>query len=171
MDKFIFDLDYTLYNRRDNINAINTHMYYDSFFKKPFLKHLLSELKKDYYLFTNGNSSHADFVLNKMDINKFFPDKKIMARDKMDNLLKPDLQTYERAINQFNICPIKDSVYFFEDTIENLQTSKKHFGWNTILIGDYKSKPVGVDYIFPHIEDALLFFLFTNKKNNRTLLT
>ena len=117
MEKYIFDLDYTLYNRRDNINEINTQMYYNSFRKKPFLKHLLSELNKDYYLFTNGNSIHADFVLKKMDVNKFFPYNKIMARDKMENLLKPDIQTYQRVINQFNICPVKDTVYFFEDTI------------------------------------------------------
>ena len=170
MEKYIFDLDYTLYNRRDNINEINTQMYYNSFRKKPFLKHLLSELNKEYYLFKNGNSIHADFVLKKMDVNKFFPYNKIMARDKMENLLKPDIQTYQRVINQFNICPVKDTVYFFEDTIENLQTSKKYFNWNTVLIGDHRSKPKGVDYVFPHIEDALLFFLFTKKHNSGMLL-
>ena len=167
MDKFIFDLDYTLYGKRDNICEINTQNYYNSFSKKPFLTQLFQELNKKYFLFTNGNSIHADFVLKKMGIKNFFPNKKILARDKMDELLKPNPRTYDICINKFNIHP-KDTIYFFEDTIVNLQEAKK-YGWITILINDKQIRPKVFDYVFPHIDFSLLFFLFTNKLKNGQL--
>ena len=75
-DKFIFDLDYTLYTIHDHIDTEDEHQYYSSFKKKPFMNHLLNKLKNK-YIITNGTRSHAlEIVKNmhrpifKLDINK-----------------------------------------------------------------------------------------------------
>ena len=162
MAKYIFDLDWTLYNNRDIIDESSTEAYYNSFKRKLFLIELLRELNEDVYIFTNSNTMHAIHVLNKLGLKKFFPDDHIITRD--DTIyLKPHPAGYYKVIHDFNISS-SDKVYFFEDAIENLVTAKK-FGWDTVLVGsNNKTKyPNYIDYIFPHIEEALLFILVKKK--------
>ena len=177
MKKYIFDLDFTLYNGRDSINeSAGEEEYYNSFKFKPFLKELLVKFYGEVYIFTNANTFHATEVLTKMGLREFFPDNRIVSRDNtkisrafLDNsnrvlyadvyFLKPKINGYNTVIKKFNIVAT-DEVYFFEDTFENLKTAEK-FGWKTVLIYNDSTKILrnSVDYAFSHIEDALLFFL------------
>lgn len=161
MKKFIFDLDWTLYNRRDNIDESSNEAYYNSFKRKPFLKNLLKELKEDIYIFTNGNTIHAVEVLTRLGLKELFPNERIISRDNI-KYLKPHPIGYYKVIQDFKISRT-DEVYFFEDTIQNLLMAKK-LGWKTILISDHKTEYCNyIDYTFSHIEEALLFFLVKKK--------
>jgi len=166
MKKFIFDLDWTLYNRRDNISESSMQEYYNSFKPKIFLIELLRELNENMYIFTNGNTAHAITVLDRLGLKEFFPSEHIITRDDIQ-YLKPHPSGYHQVTNDFQIYN-GDEVFFFEDTVVNLVTAK-NFGWNTILVGDNKFKHYNnVDHIFPHIEEALLFFIVKKKfENNR----
>ena len=161
MKKFIFDLDWTLYNKRDNINESTHETYYNSFNLKIFLRELLRELNEEVYIFTNGNTSHAIEVIGKLGLKEFFPPEKIITRDDIQ-YLKPHPEGYGKVIDKFKIYR-EDEVFFFEDTYTNLITAK-NFGWKTILVGGNKfNYNSSVDFIFPHIEEALLFFIVTKK--------
>ena len=49
--------------------------------------------------------------------------------------------------------------YFFDDLFENLQSAKS-IGWKTIWINiNYIEKPYYVDYAFPNIHTAVMYFL------------
>ena len=161
-DKFIFDLDYTLYTIHDHIDTEDEHLYYSSFKKKPFMNHLLSKLKNK-YIITNGTRSHALEIVKKMDLKHFFSKKNILSRDDMKGTMKPDVIPYIIANNKFKLKP-HDNVYFFEDMVENLVTAKRFLGWNTVLISsEIVDIPSGVDYVFETIENALQYLI--SKKN------
>ena len=162
MKKYIFDLDYTLYNNRDNIDNSSEINFYKSFRPKFFLYQTLQNLNEKTYIFTNGNTPHANFVLNKMGLKKFFPQKNIITRDDISKI-KPHSEGYLLATKKFKLKKT-DDIYFFEDTYENLKTAK-FFGWKTVLISPIKP-PGPVDYYFTNIEDALLFFLVNKKFEN-----
>ena len=176
MVKFIFDLDYTLYGLRDNINTShNMDMYYNSFKPKMFLKSLLKQIhklsgeKNEFILFTNGNEEHAKTVLKKLNLSELFNTGKIFARDTFEDvygeLLKPNPIMYKLVIDK---CQIKkgEPVFFFEDTIENLSVSK-NFGWTTILINPDRKHSDKVHYSFSHIEEALLFLIVKKNFDNK----
>jgi FMN phosphatase YigB (HAD superfamily) len=161
MVKYIFDLDHTLYSSNDCVeNDANPLKYYNSFKHKNFLKQLLSNIDYNKYILTNANLAHAKDVLKRLDLSKQFKD--IISTDE-SNCLKPDPIMYSMAVKRFKIKP-KEVVYFFEDQRDNLLVAKRDFNWVTILIINEKiAKPAYVDYIFPKIEDALLFFTIKNK--------
>ena len=169
MVKFIFDLDYTLYSANDLIETDTSHIYYNSFTPKNFMKHLLTQIPYDKFIFTNGSFSHAEIVLDKLSIKNQFND--VLSTDMVFNRLKPEIIMYEAAIQKFDIKKNED-VFFFEDSDDNLKIAKNKFNWNTILISPVSigRKPKYVDYIFKTIEEALLFFIvrdkFSKKKFN-----
>ena len=146
-------------NYRSNIDNSSEVNFYKSFKPKYFLHNTLKNLNEKTYIFTNSNSVHANFVLNRLGLKQFFPKKNIITRDDLNNI-KPYCEGYVLAIKKFNLKKT-DDVYFFEDTYANLETAKR-FGWKTVLISP--NKPIkNVDYHFTHIEAALLYFL-VNKK-------
>jgi len=158
MNKYIFDLDWTLYSEMD-ISFINTVDFYDSFKEKLYLNKLLKKLTGQKYIFSNGNREHVRHVVNKMELNPIFKESDIAYSELYDNKLKPDIYAYKYVINKFKIND-NDSVFFFEDSIENLETAKK-LGWITILIGSINdNKPSYVDYHFSNVEIAILFIIY-----------
>jgi len=159
MKNYIFDLDYTLYSSND-IDLTNTQIFYNSFKDKKFLNKLLKKLKGNKYLFSNGNKAHVDHVVKKMKLKGFF--KNIANSDEFE-MLKPDNKAYDYVIDKFKLNK-KDPTYFFEDTLENLDTAKK-YGWKTVLIdedGEFKKTPKNVDFKFKNVEQALIFFININ---------
>jgi FMN phosphatase YigB (HAD superfamily) len=162
MVKYIFDLDYTLYSSNDVIDNTTSVEFYDSFKPKYFMNHLLDELNGNNYIFTNGNFEHAMTVVKKMNLATNFKD--ILSRDMVNENLKPDPQVYDEAIKKFKIRK-NETVFFFEDSIENLISAKQFFNWNTVLIDPkYRGKKDEfLDYVFPTIEEALLFFVVKQK--------
>ena len=71
----------------------------------------------------------------------------IHARDTL-NALKPGIESFDRIIQKVGITP-RDKVVFFEDTIENLITSKS-YNWITVLISPRKNLLPEVDFCFPN---------------------
>ena len=160
MNHWLFDLDYTLYSSFD-ISEKNKNTYYKSFGKKPLLNKLIKELNGRKYIFSNGNYKHVNDVLTKMKLKSVF--NKIATADEYKNELKPCIKCYKYVSHKFKLDHEKDNIYFFEDSLKNLQTAKK-LNWITILINPNKNKFKNykdVDYIFPNIESAI--FHFTKK--------
>ena len=166
MVKFIFDLDYTLYSANDCIETDNSNIFYNSFKKKKFMNHLLRQIDYEKYIFTNGSYSHAELVLKKLENEEMFKD--VVSTDMVLDNLKPAPIMYEAAIKKFNIKK-GEEVFFFEDSIENLEMAKKRYNWNTILIepNSFGKKSKYVDYRFKTIEEALLFFIVREKFNKK----
>lgn len=160
MTNYIFDLDYTLYDSQD-VDVTNTKIFYNSFKDKKFLNKLLKNLKGNKYIFSNGNKAHVDYVVKKMNFNDIFID---IANSDEFEMLKPNTEAYDYVIDKFNI-KNDEVTYFFEDTLENLETAKE-FGWKTILIDEenkLKKNPKFVDFKFKSVEQALLFFNNVNQ--------
>ena len=161
-NKYIFDLDYTLYTNRDHSNTEDEQQYYSSFKPKSFMTKLLKKIENK-YIITNGTKYHAESVLFNMKLDKLFSKNNIISRDDMKGTMKPNTLPYLIANKKFEI-KYHDTVYFFEDMIDNLIVAKKYFGWKTILIDpEMKNKPYGVDYVFKTIEEALIHFYQAKK--------
>ena len=161
MYNYIFDLDFTLYSKY-NIDQTTDTKYYKSIGPNIFLNKLLNQLNGNKYIFSNGNKSHVDFVLDKMKLNSFFI--KIATLDDYPYTPKPHIKAYNYIIETFNMDLNKK--FFFEDTLENLEPAKK-LGWVTIYINNdgLKESKINtykfIDYKFSCIEQALLFFINT----------
>ena len=66
---------------------------------------------------------------------------------------KPNMCAYLYVTHKFNLKK-RVKTYFFEDTLENLESAKK-LGWITVFISKNIKKHKYVDYIFPNIETAI----------------
>ncbi len=80
--------------------------------------------------------------------------------------LKPFPDPFDLAIKSFGIHSPNEEILFFEDNLQNLETSKYKYGWTTILLTNNFSEsqpkyiyPPYVDYVFRNIEEALIFFM------------
>ena len=148
---YIFDLDDTIIKHIKNapIDYINIK-------KNLTLNDLLHNCKCDEkYIFTNGTDEHAKVILNNMEINNHF--RNIFSRDNFQPYLKPDIDTYlfvEEKINYQR----NNQIYFFDDLLINLKMAKE-LQWITILIhSKFTHVPDYIDYSFPNIYQALLFY-------------
>ena len=164
---YIFDLDMTLYNNRDiGTDMLSIPDLYRRMRPKPYLNSLLKELNGTKYIFSNGNMPHVQTTLPILELDRsHFQD--IVTTDKMKSL-KPSVDAYRFASKAFGLS-IFHMVFFFEDSLENLDVAKNKYGWNTVWIrnnklADYESVPDYVDFHFPYIEDAVEFFVRHNPK-------
>ena len=110
---------------------------------------------KELYIYTNGTYGHAELCLKKIKLfNKF----QIFARDTIPSM-KPYISSYYHVQKQI----VKDKYYnnkiiFFDDNYENLQSAKR-IGWITVWIHPkFIEKQKYMDYSFPNIYHALLYF-------------
>ena len=165
---FIFDLDYTLYQiENEAADNITGDLYEDI---KPNIPHnertpldkLLSDITYNKIIFTNGTFQHAIKCLDILRIRHHFPNKKIVARDTMNDF-KPSESSFIKCRKAQEI-ENNHKVIFFEDSIPNLIKSKD-YNWVTIYIGkEDVSKYSTINREFKTIEDALEFIIDKNKK-------
>ena len=89
----------------------------------------LENLNGKKFIFTNANKKHADIILDKLQIANLFEG---IFDIKMANYIpKPEIQTYEKLIETYNINP--NTTIMFDDIAKNLvPASKKVF--TTVLI-------------------------------------
>ena len=161
INKYIFDLDLTLYSDKDYKDTENYEEYYSSFRPKYLLSDLLKILKGNKYILTNANMAHANDVLDRLFLKNIFTD--IIASDIAGDEYKPSPDIYHIAFHEFKIND-DDNVYFFEDSLENLRAGKKYYNWKGVLIDpSRKTKPKTADYMFKTIEDAIIFFIGKEK--------
>lgn len=162
----VFDLDLTLYSKKDFVDDDDMSVYYKSFIKNPLLNKLLDKIKYRKYILTNGTYDHAIEVLERLGIEDKF--NNIHSIDMAKGYLKPDIPMYLQAIKKFKI-KNNTKVYYYEDLEENLEAAKDTFGWTTILITEeHKRKPKYVDYIFPTVEEALIFLSTKQEMERKT---
>jgi len=151
MKIFVFDLDDTIIYYPFgivNYNLINID---------KSLSILLNSLDGIKLIYSNGTHGHVIDVLKKMKLENIF--SKIYARYTIP-YMKPYINSFKfvekdikKNVNNMN------EYYFFDDLLENLQSAKS-IGWKTIWINiNYIEKPYYVDYAFPNIHTAVMYFL------------
>ena len=151
MKVFIFDLDDTIIYYPFGI------VDYDNIRPDVTLFNLLDELKYPKIIYTNGTHGHAIDILKNMRLTDQFT--AVYARDTMP-AMKPDMISYKFVENDIrkNINE-KNKYYFFDDRLENLEVAKAR-GWETIWVHeDFMNKPFYVDYSFPNIHTAVIYYL------------
>jgi FMN phosphatase YigB (HAD superfamily) len=154
MKIFIFDLDDTIiYYPFGIVDYRNIRVDIN-------LSRILNNLNSPKYIYSNGTYGHVKEILNKMNLTNSFD--KLYARDTIP-YMKPYVESYkfiEQDIRKkYND---RNKYYFFDDRLENLQTAKSR-GWNTIWINiNFIDKPYYVDYAFPNIHTAAMYFLLEN---------
>ena len=154
MKIFVFDVDNTL--------IIHTNKNID-FYKKSDSKisTMISNTGVDaVYIYTNGTFGHGEKVTESLNIPKT---KKIFGRDTLP-YMKPHIHSYNFVNNHvINDNGENNEIYFFDDMVENLLTAER-IGWKTVWISpDFMQKQHFINYAFPNIYEALIFFK-TNKK-------
>ncbi len=89
----------------------------------------LENLNGKKFIFTNANKKHADIILDKLQIANLFEG---IFDIKMANYIpKPEIQTYEKLIETYNINPNK--TIMFDDIAKNLVPAAK-VGFTTVWI-------------------------------------
>ena len=89
----------------------------------------LENLNGKKFIFTNANKKHADIILDKLQITNLFEG---IFDIKMANYIpKPEIQTYEKLIETYNINPNK--TIMFDDIAKNLVPASKK-GFTTVWI-------------------------------------
>ena len=108
------------------------------------------------YLYTNGTYGHGYKVAENLQLNDIIDG--IFARDNI-----PSMKPLNSSFNYVNnmITDYRRNSYeiiFFDDLLDNLETARS-FGWKTVWISnDFLRKPLSIDYSFPNIYDALMYF-------------
>ena len=154
MKIFIFDLDDTIiYYPFGIVDYRNIRVDIN-------LSRILNNLSSPKYIYSNGTYGHVKEILNKMNLTNSFD--KLYARDTIP-YMKPYVESYkfiEQDIRKkYND---RNKYYFFDDRLENLQTAKSR-GWYTIWVNiNFIDKPYYVDYAFPNIHTASMYFLLEN---------
>jgi len=164
--KYIFDLDDTLYkplitnlwtlcaNENTKTEWCLDNEFYDYINHDNKLCLELESLNDHAYLFTNASKKHMNKCLNKLKCSKYFKNNTI-SNDDFNKSYKPNNEAYFYAIMKFKLHP-SNTIYFFEDSIENLKTAKK-LGWITVLIdhNNLDEYPYYIDYVFNDIIIAI----------------
>ena len=84
--------------------------------------------------------------------------KRVFGRDTIP-YMKPSTRSFKFVNNEI----IKDynknnEIYFFDDMVENLITANR-IGWKTVWISsNFINKQNFIDYAFPNIYEAILYF-------------
>jgi len=93
------------------------------------LNESLKKINGKKYIFTNANKQHADEILERLKIANLFDG---IYDIKMANYIpKPEIQTYEKLIETYNIEP--DKTIMFDDIAKNLVPASK-IGFTTVWI-------------------------------------
>ncbi|RMF96097.1 MAG: pyrimidine 5'-nucleotidase [Candidatus Schekmanbacteria bacterium] len=116
---------------------------------------LLSELKGEKVIFTNGASFYAERILNALGIKRHF--SKIFDIVSMDYIAKPHPYGFDKLMSSFGN-GTDYNYLFIDDMAENVSTAKKK-GMTTVLIDNFSNKRLGrnvekiADYVVKKILD------------------
>jgi len=153
MDVFIFDIDDTIIMHTKEQND-----FYDTN-NNTILSDILSEFKDvKFYAYTNGTFGHGKSVADNLNLNL----ERVFGRDTVP-FMKPEqksflfVDTEIRSELKEKGIEVKD-IFFFDDLRDNLYVASR-FTWKTILIDPSIGKKENyIDYVFPNIYEALLYF-------------
>ena len=122
--------------------------------KDTKLDKVLKGISIEKVIFTNASKSHAENVLNTLEITDNFV--RIFDIVAMDYLAKPHPVTYEKLLNTLGV---KGERCLYSDDIEiNLQPAKE-LGMKTVFVSNngYEKKPF-VDFVIKEISEIGKFF-------------
>jgi len=152
MKHLLIDMDDTLYLHGKKLE-------YDKIKEDERLTYLCEQCIYPKYIYTNATFEHADLILEKMKLSKYFTT--IYARNNLRSM-KPDINSaisIEKDINS-KFRYEQNSFVFFDDLLVNLKTGKDR-RWTTFWISPLyqeKDRYPFVDYAFPNMKLALDYF-------------
>jgi putative hydrolase of the HAD superfamily len=120
----------------------------------PTLCKAIARLPGRRLVFTNGSASHAERVLEKLELADLFEDVFHIAS--ADYIPKPAPATFEKVVTAFRIDP--KATCFFEDSEKNLAPAAA-IGMTTVLIlpKDASSAPTAADFVHHTTNDLAAF--------------
>ena len=107
----------------------------------PVLRTILGSLPQSRWIFTNSDKSHAQRVLNVLQIEDCFDG--IIDIRALDFVCKPDPEAYRRAAAIAGVTSIEGCM-LFDDAPRNLAPAKR-LGFTTVLVAD-KASPNSADF-------------------------
>ena len=96
---WVFDVDHTLYQLPKDTPFFS----YSFLSRDKQLKYLLEKMPCKKLLFTNGTKEHGITTVKKLGVKELFPNNKIVGRDTLDGLLKPDINAFHEFMSMMNI--------------------------------------------------------------------
>jgi len=127
----------------------------DNLHPDPELNALLQSMSGRKLVFTNGDSRHADRILEKLEMTDLFDG--VFHLEHANFIPKPNLVTFEKMMAAHAVEP--KTAAFFEDSPKNLRPAHE-LGMKTILVG-----PKAIGNIDDHVDfrsPSLLIFLRDN---------
>ncbi len=131
----------------------------ESIKKNDSLKREMIKFKGKKIIFTNGSREHAMRVLSKVGISEQI--NNIFDIQDANYIPKPDIKTYEKVVNKFNLIP--HNTIMIDDIESNLFTAKK-MGIGTVLIKNNK-RIINKQFIDYSFKDLASFVKKINKKD------
>jgi putative hydrolase of the HAD superfamily len=119
----------------------------------PDLRGLMESLPQPKWIFTNSDASHANRVLEILDLKDCF--KGIIDVRALGFLCKPDQRAYRRALSLVNGVTPEDCV-LFDDSLRNLESAFS-LGFTTVLVGTVEVHPAA-DYSVQSLKDLAQIF-------------
>lgn len=152
MNVYVFDLDDTLIIHESL--KVEYHMMKYDYLLDNLIKYSHASKK---YIYTNGTLNHALLCIKNLEMNHNF--NKFFTRTDL-RYMKPYKESFEEVEYKIKVdCVNKEiNIVFFDDQLINLEVAKT-LDWITIWINPkFMNKPEYVDYSFPNIYQALLYF-------------
>ena len=164
---FLSKLNYSFHNLHNNPD---NKSYYIDEITNNYRKHikrdlklfnLLSQINYPKYIITNGSRIHCMLSLKNLGIMNLFKGG-VDSNSIQYHQLKPNIYPYLAAMEMSKMEPQTDKCVFFDDIPDNHLLPKVKLNWITVLIGKMytdKEKPYFIDFCFPNIYQALIFFI------------
>ena len=161
MNVYVFDLDDTLIIHESS--KVKYHMIKHDVLLDNLLRHSHSNKK---YIYTNGTLDHALVCIDNLNMKHHF--KRLFTRTDL-RFMKPYKESFEEVEYKIKVdCVNKEiNIIFFDDQLNNLETAKT-LNWTTIWIHpNFMDQYDYVDFSFPNIYQALLYFAMENDSIKR----
>ena len=152
MNVYVFDLDDTLIIHESS--KVKYHMMKHDLLLDNLLRYSHTNKK---YIYTNGTLDHALVCIKNLEMNHHF--NRLFTRTDL-RFMKPYKESFEEVEYKIKVdCVDKEiNIVFFDDQLINLEIAKT-LDWTTIWINPkFMNKPEYVDFSFPNIYQALLYF-------------
>ena len=123
----------------------------------PELRSAVARLPGRRLVFTNGGSTHAERVLDRLNLNDLFEDT--FHLEAADFVPKPNLVSYQALVSKHGVDPRRAA--FFEDSEKNLAPAFD-MGMTTILVGPKAEASTGefvhyrARHLTPFLNSAIL---------------
>lgn len=110
------------------------------------LKSFINKMKVRPWVFTNAGQSHAMRVLERLELLECFEGIVYCDYSEADFPSKPEVLSYERAMEAAGVSGRPDLCYFVDDSAENVRIAREVIGWTAFLLEEAGFQDDSLDY-------------------------